>query len=305
MAFGPTANRLLLFRIRLIVIRVTAKLAAILLFVYSCCYASPEPDVQPSADSLMRDVVANELANRTDHSNWLYRVTRVVEGQTLTEVEVETKDGPVHRLLAINDTPLDTAQRNEETRRSKELLRNPSLQRDVKKQYDADELRLENLIRLLPNAFQFQYDGNNGSYVRIKFRPNPAFVPPTMESRALRSMSGTILIDPQQKRLAHMNGLLEQPVDFGFGFLGRLDKGGTFEIDRIQVSSSHWKTKLVDIHVSGRMLLFKTISKQQHETRSDFESVSKDLDLWQAEKLLESRPDYAESAIGMARHRNP
>jgi hypothetical protein len=39
------------------------------------------------------------------------------------------------------------------------------------------------------------------------------------------------------------------------------------------------------------MLLFKTISKQQHETRSDFEPVSSDLDLKQAEELLQSRPN--------------
>jgi len=88
-----------------------------------------------------------------------------------------------------------------------------------------------------------------------------------------------------------LNGLLVENVDFGFGILGRIAKGGTFEIERIQVSSSHWKTNLVDIHVNGRMLLFKTISKQQHETRSDFKPVSKDLDLRQGEQLLQSHPN--------------
>ena len=112
-----------------------------------------------------------------------------------------------------------------------------------------------------------------------------------MESKALQSMAGTILVNPQQKRLAHINGHLLENVDFGFGLLGRLAKGGTFEIERTQVSSSHWKTHLVDINVSGRMLLFKTISKQQHETRSDFEPVSSSLDLKQAEELLQSRPN--------------
>ena len=104
-------------------------------------------------------------------------------------------------------------------------------------------------------------------------------------------MAGTILVDPQRKRLAHLSELFVENVDFGFGILGRIAKGGTFEIERAQVSSSHWKTDLIDIHVNGRMLLFKTLSKQQHETRSDFEPVSKDLDLRQAEDLLRSRPD--------------
>jgi len=238
----------------------------------------------------MKDVVANEMTDRTEHSNWMYRVTKVVEQQTLTQVEVETKDGPVHRLLTINDAPLDSAQQQQETRRQEQLVSDPSQQLAVKKQNDADELRLENFVRLFPSAFLFEYDGWDGSEMRLSFRPNPTFSPPTMESKALQSMAGTILVSPQQKRLARMDGHLVENVDYAFGILGRIAKGGTFEIERIQVSSSHWKTHVIDIHVSGRMLLFKTISKQQHETRSDFESVSKDLDLRQAELLLQSRP---------------
>jgi hypothetical protein len=239
----------------------------------------------------MKDVVANELTDRTQHSNWMYRVTKVVEQQTLTQIEVETKDGPVYRLLAVDGARLDSAQQKQETLRQEQLIRDPSQQFTVKKQNEADELRLENFVRLLPRAFLFQFEGWDGSDMRLSFRPDPAFVPPTMESKALQSMAGTILVDPQQKRLARLDGLLIENVDFGFGILGRIAKGGTFDIERIQVSSSHWKTHLVDIHVNGRMLLFKTISKQQHETRSDFESVSKDLDLRQAEELLQSLPN--------------
>jgi hypothetical protein len=194
-------------------------------------------------------------------------------------------------LLAINDLPLDSVQRKQEAVRQEQLIRDPGQQLAIKKQNEADERRLENFLRLLPSAFQFRYDGWDGSYVRLNFWPDPAFSPPTMESKALQSMAGTILVNPQQKRLAHINGRLLENVDFGFGLLGLLAKGGTFEIERTQVSSSHWKTHLVDINVSGRMLLFKTIGKQQHETRSDFEPVSADLDLRQAEGLLQARPN--------------
>jgi hypothetical protein len=245
----------------------------------------------------MKDVVANELADRRAQGNWMYRVTKVVERQAFTQREVETKDGPVHRLLAINDTPLDSAQQKQEIARSEQLIHDPSQQLAVKKLYDADERRLENFVRLLPSAFLFQYDGWDGTYLRLNFRPDPAFVPPTMESKALQSMAGTILVDPEQKRLARLSGRLVENVNFGFGIFGHIAKGGTFEIARTQVSASHWKTQLVDIHVDGRMLLFKTINKQQHEIRSDFEPVSNDLDLRQAEELLQSRPEYQAIAV--------
>ena len=270
---------------------VSLYLAAIVLLMCPFAARSHGPEPQSSASNLIKDVVANELTDRAEQSNWIYRVSKVVERQTLSELEVETKDGPVHRLLAINDAPLDSGQRGRETARLNQLVRDPSQQLAVKKQYDTDERQLENLMRLLPNAFLYQYDGWDGSCLRLNFRPDPAFVPPTMESKALQGMAGTILVDPEQKRLAHLSGHLVENVDFGFGILGRLAKGGTFDIERTQVSSSHWKTHLIDIHVNGRMLLFKTISKQQHEIRSDFESVSKDLNLKQAEELLQSRPD--------------
>jgi hypothetical protein len=270
---------------------VAVHLAALVLLVCPCYSGSPAPDLQPSANDLIKDVVANELTDRTEHTHWMYHVSKVVEQQTVTQIEVETKDGPVHRLLTINDTPLDSAQQKQETGRQEQLIRDPSRQFAVMKQNDADELRLENFVRLLPSAFLCEYDGWDGSDLRLAFRPDLAFVPPTMESKALQSMAGTILISPQQKRLVRMNGHLVKNVDFGFGILGRIAKGGTFKIGRIQVSSSHWKTNLVDIHVAGRMLLFKTIGKQQHETRSDFEPLFKDLDLRQAEELLRSRPN--------------
>ena len=150
----------------------------------------------------------------------MYHVTKIVELQKLTQIEIETKDGPVHRLLAINGAPLDSAQQREETVRQEQLIRDPGQQLAIKKQNDADERRLENFVRLMPSAFLFQYDGWDGAYVRLSFWPDPAFIPPTMESKALQSMAGTILINPQQKRLAHINGHLLENVDFGFGTSG-------------------------------------------------------------------------------------
>jgi len=270
---------------------VALQLAAIVLLWCPGYSGSLGIEVPSSANDLMKDVVANELTDRMEHLHWMYHVTKTIDQETLTQLEVETKDGPVHRLLAINQKPLDLAQRQQETVRQEQLIRDPGRQLAFKKQNDADELRLETFVRLLPSAFLFEYDGHEGPDLRLRFRPDPAFVPPTMESRALQSMTGTILINAQQKRLTRLNGLLVEDVTFGFGILGRIERGGTFEIARTQVSSSHWKTSLVDIHVSGRMLLFKTIGKQQHETRSGFEAVLQDLDLKQAEELLQSSPN--------------
>jgi hypothetical protein len=102
----------------------------------------------------------------------------------------------------------------------------------------------------------------------------------------VHSLAGTILIDSQQKRLAKLSGQLTRPVEFGYGLLGHIDNGGTIEIERAQVGPSQWKTTLINIQLSGRLVLFKTINKQDHETRSNFRPVAGDLSLMEASQLL-------------------
>jgi hypothetical protein len=78
-------------------------------------------------------------------------------------------------------------------------------------------------------------------------------------------------------------------VEFGYGLLGYINKGGVFAIHRQRVNPTHWKTDLIDIHVAGRVLLFKTVNKEQHEVRSGFRAVPESTTLEQAQALLNKR----------------
>jgi hypothetical protein len=144
-------------------------------------------------------------------------------------------------------------------------------------------------MRLMPAAFLYDYAGVEGNLLRVKFRPNPNYNPPTYEARVVHSLAGTILIDSQQRRLTKFSGQLINPVDFGYGLLGHIDNGGTVEIGRVEVGPSQWKTALIDIQLSGRLILFKTINKQEYEIRSDFRAVPEDLSLSQANQLTVPR----------------
>jgi hypothetical protein len=74
-------------------------------------------------------------------------------------------------------------------------------------------------------------------------------------------------------------------VDFGYGLLGRIDSGSV-EFVRVEVGPQQWKTALINIQFSGRAVLFKTVSKDQYERRSDFRAVSSDLSLSDAKDML-------------------
>ncbi len=41
------------------------------------------------------------------------------------------------------------------------------------KQYDEDEERIGRILALLPEAFVYEYDGEENGCYRLRFRPNP------------------------------------------------------------------------------------------------------------------------------------
>jgi hypothetical protein len=124
---------------------------------------------------------------------------------------------------------------------------------------------------------------------KLAFCPNPAFNPNNYEERGLHAMSGTVLVDLQAKRLAQFSGTLTKQVDFGFGLIGHLARGGTIQVSRVRLSPGLWKTSSSRIDLDGRFVLFKTISKQQDETHSDFKPLPSDTSIEQALREIVSK----------------
>jgi hypothetical protein len=251
--------------------------------------ATRAQSVAPVAGDLVKTVIATELTDRLELRRWMYTIERQEGSQTLTEVQVETNDGPLQRLLAIDGRPIDPSRQQEEDMRIDRLLHNPGEQLKVKRAHDEDERKLESLMRLMPEAFLYDYDGREANLVRIRFHPNPSYSPSTYEGRVVHSLAGTILINSRENRLASLSGQLVNPVEFGYGLLGRIESGGTVKIGRVEVGPSQWKTALIDIQLSGRLVLFKTLNKQEHESRSDFRVVPSNLSLAQARDLIVAR----------------
>jgi len=250
--------------------------------------AAPAQDRSPalSPGELISAVAANEMADRLLQWKWMYVIEKQDGMQTITKAQVDSTSGPLYRVLAIDGKPLNPNQQRQDNARLDRLLHDPSQQLKSKRAHDEDELKLQELMRVMPDAFLYDYDGLDGDLVRLTFRPKPQYNPPTYEARVVHNLAGTILIDPNQKRLVKLSGKLINRVDFGYGLLGHIDKGGTVEIARVEVGSTQWKTRLIDIQMSGRLVFFKTVSKQQHETRSDFRQVPSDLSLSDANALL-------------------
>jgi hypothetical protein len=142
------------------------------------------------------------------------------------------------------------------------------------------------LFTMLPDAFVFDYAGNGESLVKLSFRPNPTFHPPSLEARVFHDMEGEMWVDSKQERLAAFDGRLMQDVKFGFGLLGQLDRGGHVEVRQAEVVPGHWDITTMSVEMTGKALLFKSIGVQKRENRRDFHQVPDDLTLTQAAEIL-------------------
>jgi len=246
-----------------------------------------EPQPAPAPDQLVRETVFNELHDHDRHGYWRYWIEHRNGGQTQVEEQVETVDGPVKRLFLKNGHPLDAAGNREEMQRLQRLINSPSEQARQKQAYAEDEHRIGRILGLLPTAFVYQDMGDENGRRHLRFQPDPKYPAHSIEARVFHSMCGDLWIDVRLKRLARLDGHLEENLDFGFGLLGRLYKGGWFRLERTAASSTDWKTMRLEVHMSGRALLFKSIAHETSELRGGFQPVPPAMRLSQGLAMLE------------------
>ena len=253
------------------------------------------PSSQVSANDLARRVITNELKFQDDHTNWMYRLEKEQSGNKQVEEIIETKQGSLSRLLSINDRPLTAKQQLEEDQRVQELMTSRSAQQKLQRALDAETLQGRRLFKMLPDAFVFSYAGGEGNLVKLSFRPNPSFHPPSLEAHVFHDMEGEMWVDCKQERLAAFDGHLTQTVKFGFGLLGHLDKGGHFEVRQAEVVPGHWDMTTLSLQMTGKALLFASIGVQKKENHRDFHRVSDDLTLSEAAGILNSQMVVADN----------
>jgi len=224
--------------------------------------------------SLVREACYNAVQQRETKSLWSYRVERYEDNHIILERVIETVDTPVKHLLAVDGHPPTPAQLKEEEDRYRNLLKNSAGQSAFKKEREEDTKTMDEMLRIIPDAFTFQDLGTERGLEKIAFHPNPDFKPKTYEQRVLHNLVGTAFVDLQDKQIARVSASLAQRVEFGLGLLGRVDRGGTVNIARTRLSDGVWQVSTEKIDLSGRMVIFKSLNRHKDEHRSDFKPVA-------------------------------
>ena len=242
------------------------------------------------AQAMVGRALSTEWRTAKDLSHPMrYQLRKASPRLTTTKDIVETRDGAVARLLSVDDTPLSQVDEQREQTRLATLAANPSLQRRRKQNEDSDMGIVLKLLRMLPSAFLFDYAGTvnttSGVAEKFTFKPNPRFSPPDYETQALTAMSGEMLVDPAQERVLRLEGHLQQDTDYGWGILGRLNKGGWLVIEQADVGGRQWRITHVQLQMTLRVL-FRTKVFDTVEQLSRYTPVPAGIDYRQAIQIL-------------------
>jgi hypothetical protein len=250
---------------------------------------------------LVRQAIANEMENPKSARFYMWMDCVVKPKGSETKQMVETPDGIIGRLVAINDKPLTAEQRQADDNRINRLL-DPAKMREKASRQKADEQHSQRLLRALPTAFNYAYAGAETTpqghpVVKLDFSPNPNFVPSDRETQVFQGMHGQVWIDTRIMRLAKIDGTLFRDVDFGWGVLGRLYKGGRFIVEQADVGNGHWDTTRMELKLDGKILMMKRLHIEETETEWDFRPVPK-LNVRQALEMLRQSGDQLASSFG-------
>jgi hypothetical protein len=267
----------------------------LLLLWAAASHGQTAPFLAPAqAQALVKRALANEMLTAQDASHPMrYWLRKSSPRLTSTKEIVETRDGFVARLVRINDQPLSQADEQTEKARLDALLSDPNRQRHRKQSEEQDTAIVLKLLRLLPQAFTYEYagpaQGFSGKIEKFRFRSNPGFDPPDLETKALTAMNGELWIDAAQERVTRLEGHLQQDTDYGWGVLGRLDRGGWIVIEQADVGGRQWRTTRFQMKMNIRIVI-KTKNFDTTEEMTQYAPVPANLDYRQAIQMLHAAP---------------
>ncbi len=234
--------------------------------------------------------LAAELSAAQDKSHPMcYELRRSSPRATSTKKICETRDGAIALLVALNDRHLTSTETDREQARLNALLQDPKRQIHRKDSDDADMARVLKILRALPYAFLYRpagmEAGPDGPLERFSFVPNPSFDPPSLETLPMTKMSGDLWIDPAHGRITRLEGHLHDDVNFGWGILGQLDKGGWIRVEQAEVTGGQWRITHFQLEMTGRIIVkSRVFSSDQRLT--GFIPVPADLGYQQAIHML-------------------
>lgn len=239
------------------------------------------------AHALVQHAVEVQLhADESDHTCWIFHEFDRNAKDSVVQWVAQTHSGDVIRVLKKNGRPISTADQHHAV---DSFVHDSSAQEQQRQDAKKDDDQARSMLKLLPVAFDWKIASRNKNSTTLAFSPRKSFDPPTREARVFSSMQGSLTLQNNGNRILEFKGHLLHDVDFGWGILGKLEKGGTFRIERRQVGDGIWDITETHIHIHGHALIFKSISEEEDDSKTSFQREPDSVTLQQAASSVFNR----------------
>jgi hypothetical protein len=100
-------------------------------------------------------------------------------------------------------------------------------------------------------------------------------------------MQGTLWVDPASHRLAKIEGALFKDMEFGWGFLASVHRGGHFAMQQSRISDGTWKQTFLEVDLDGSKLVFGQFHVHFKDWSQSFVRLADPPTLAEAANILE------------------
>lgn len=247
---------------------------------------------RPPVASLIREVVSLQLQNIDARYHYRY-----IEEET-TE-DLDANGNPKHfdtsvfqwqhtdyasyvKYLSINGAAYPAQvladQQTKIDRQMREVLsKSPADREAMRAEMVKERDKEKDFIRSLPEAFNFQYAGdqtiNGHPSWMFSFTPRPGFRPPSRETSFLKTLTGKLWIAQNEHQLVRLMGTLQEDVDFGAGLFGSVKKGSTITLEQMPAPDGFWFPSFTEIEFRAKVLV-KGENRTEISRYSHYEQVS-------------------------------
>lgn len=257
----------------------TPALASLVLLVFWAGTTKAEDPKQ-----LVQQAIQTELAaDKSDNTKWIFYEIDRTPGHTDKKWVAETSKGSLERIVEENGlTTNQQVQRN----KIESFIHDGDAQERQRKGEQHDDNQSVDMLKLMPQAFNWTEASSQGDDITLHFKPNPQFHPPDYASRVFAAMEGDMVVEKQYHRIVSLKGRMIHAVKFLGGMLGGIEPGGTFNVERRNTGNGEWQITETHVHIRGRVLMFKSISEQQDNEKTKFRELPGNISFQQAESEL-------------------
>jgi hypothetical protein len=237
-----------------------------------------------NAKRMVQQAVNTEMAaDQADHTCWTYHEVDRKPNDAVMQWVAQTNKGNVNRVLEKNGEQISLQDQRQAV---ESFVQDVDAQAKQRQDNQHDDDQATAMLKMLPDAFIWNVAVKNAKTTTFHFKPDPKFQPPSREAKVFASMEGEMTVDNRQHRIQELKGRLIHDVDFGFGLLGELNEGGTFDVKRRQIGPNIWNITESHIHIEGHALIFKTISEEEDDVKTLWQRQPDNVTLEQAAKAV-------------------